>query len=488
MNKQISAKQELIMFRTEHTEFCNRARQLEESGEYENAAIALDDIWRGVGVKPKLKNFPNALEADILVRIGTLTGWLGSAGQIEGAQERAKDLISAGIHLYEEVDDIEKIADSQSELGVCYWREGAFDEAENFFTDALEKAPQESFSLRGKIMLKLVNTAISKREYDVAISVLREAESVIKSQDDQLLKGKLHFNQALISKLLYEENGDLKLAEKAVDLYFEASSFYRKANSVRFEAIVENNLGELFLSINKLKDAHLHLDKAINLFTISNDFGRLASVFDTKARVFLAEKQFADAERFARKSVSLFMRGDEYFSLAESLTTLGTIFARQKAFADAKESFERAIGAAEFMNDSVNLGLALLAQIEELKAVLSAEERTSLYSRTVELLGDSKQASIISRLKNAELICQDPNAKSKWDDFVLSEKVLDFEAKYIRDALSETGGRVTKAAELLGLSHQNLSLLLKSRHIDLASAKRPRKKRSDRKRKSRKKI
>jgi DNA-binding NtrC family response regulator len=64
--------------------------------------------------------------------------------------------------------------------------------------------------------------------------------------------------------------------------------------------------------------------------------------------------------------------------------------------------------------------------------------------------------------------------------------VLEFEAKFIIEALGETSGAVTKAAKLLGLSHQNLSLLLKTRHKDLASAKKARKKRSDRKRKTRK--
>ena len=53
-------------------------------------------------------------------------------------------------------------------------------------------------------------------------------------------------------------------------------------------------------------------------------------------------------------------------------------------------------------------------------------------------------------------------------------------------ALLETEGRVTKAAELLGISHQHLSLLLKSRHKELAEAKKPRRRRSDYKKKKKK--
>ncbi len=484
MYKQILSKQETVSFKPEFKDACLRAKLLEDSGEYETAANALGELWAGVGNQPLLENFPTTLKADVLVRIGALTGWLGSSGQIEGSQEKAKDLIGEGIRLYDEVVDVEKIAEAQSDLGVCYWREGAFNEAENFLRDALDRTPIESFALRGKTLLRLVNTAISTRNYNEAFELLQESEGLIKSNGDHLLRGKLSFHQALIFKLLFEEEGKIDLAEKSANYYFEASFHYRKANHHRYEAIVENNLGFLFLSIKKFENAHQHLDNAINLFGVFGDTGRLASVFDTKARVYLAEMKFIEAELFAQKSVQLFKRGDEYFSLSESLTTLGTAFARQNSFVDAKESFEKAIKAAEFVNDSVSLGLVMLSQIEELQTVLSDEERNELYLKTKGLLFQSKSNSIQSRLKNAENICQHSNIKSKWDDFSLTEEVLRFEAKYIVEALSETGGGVTKASKLLGLSHQNLSLLLKTRHKALASAKKTRKKRSDRRRKS----
>lgn len=70
-----------------------------------------------------------------------------------------------------------------------------------------------------------------------------------------------------------------------------------------------------------------------------------------------------------------------------------------------------------------------------------------------------------------------------WEGFSLPEEVKKYEAKFIEMALLETEGRVTKAAEMLGISHQHLSLLLKSRHKDLAHAKKARQRRSDYKKK-----
>ena len=73
--------------------------------------------------------------------------------------------------------------------------------------------------------------------------------------------------------------------------------------------------------------------------------------------------------------------------------------------------------------------------------------------------------------------------KIDWENFNLPEEVKKFEAEYIERALLETEGRVTKASKLLGISHQHLSLLLKSRHKDLAHAKKARRRRSDYKKK-----
>jgi arginine utilization regulatory protein len=51
----------------------------------------------------------------------------------------------------------------------------------------------------------------------------------------------------------------------------------------------------------------------------------------------------------------------------------------------------------------------------------------------------------------------------------LAEARTDFEKAYIRRALSETGGNITKAAELLGLARENLSRKIKQLGLDSGS-------------------
>ena len=65
------------------------------------------------------------------------------------------------------------------------------------------------------------------------------------------------------------------------------------------------------------------------------------------------------------------------------------------------------------------------------------------------------------------------------EGFSLPAAALAFEARYISFALQTNAGSVTKAAKLLGISHQNLSLQLTQRHQALRSFKKPRLRRRD---------
>jgi DNA-binding NtrC family response regulator len=58
-------------------------------------------------------------------------------------------------------------------------------------------------------------------------------------------------------------------------------------------------------------------------------------------------------------------------------------------------------------------------------------------------------------------------------NFSLYGAVHEFEAKLIGQALDESGGSVTKAARILGLSHQTLIAILDSRHKALAAKRTP---------------
>jgi len=131
MNQPESRQHEVVTVLTADgvLELCARAQKLEEIGKFDAARLVLSEFWQRIGDRPKLDGLDESTRAELLLRVGTLTGWLGSASQIPGAQEIAKDLISEAGDLFDRLGLRAKVAETRVDLGLCYWREGALDEA-----------------------------------------------------------------------------------------------------------------------------------------------------------------------------------------------------------------------------------------------------------------------------------------------------------------------------------------------------------------------
>src|SRR3954469_11315733 len=96
---------------------CQLAKSLEETGSYEAAREAMGELWTRVGERPTLDSLNPTVSAEVLMRIGSLTGWIGSVKQIEGAQEIAKNLITESITRFDSLGGEKKVAEAQTELG-----------------------------------------------------------------------------------------------------------------------------------------------------------------------------------------------------------------------------------------------------------------------------------------------------------------------------------------------------------------------------------
>src|SRR5215204_6283309 len=133
---------------------CRLAKDLEDTGNYEAAREAMGELWSQVGQPPALDGLSPEITAEVLLRSGALTGWIGSVKQIEGAQESAKNLLSVSVNRFEALEDEKKIAEAQTELGYCYWREGAFDEARVILHQAIIRLSDEDDDLKAIALLR----------------------------------------------------------------------------------------------------------------------------------------------------------------------------------------------------------------------------------------------------------------------------------------------------------------------------------------------
>ncbi len=459
---------------------CEIARELEKGGEYQTAIEALSEFWDGFSDTVNARGLDERTEAHLLVRVGSLAGWQGSADSSIGSQEKAKNLITRGIAIYERLGDLTHLAEARADLAICYWREGAYDEARVTLSEALSSVSDEDIDLRASILVRAGIVEVDSRRLSEAIRIYNEAAALIEKSKDHNLHGTFHNSFGLALRRMADVDNLEAYVDRALVEYTAASFHFEQAGNTRYLARVENNLGFLFHTIGRYDEAHTHLDRARSLFAELRDTGTVAQVDETRARTFLAQGRFTDAERLIRSAVRVLERGDEQAVLAEALTTFGIVKARLGKFVRARQLLDRAIEIAETCGDVEGSGRAKLSIIEELTAQTSPQELVETYHAATDLLKRSQDPATTTRLIKCALIVIDalqtaeaetqPTLTESWENFSLKKQVRAFEKALIEHALRDSGGAVTKAAHMLGFKHhQSLISLINSRHRDLLS-------------------
>lgn len=250
---------------------CQLAKQLEDTGNYEAAREAMAELWTRVGGRPLLDGLDEPTAADVLLRVGVITGWIGSVKQIEGAQETAKNLISESLTRFEVLRNVKKVAEAQMELGHCYWREGAFNEARVRLQQALDQLTDNADDVRATTLLRMATVERSAKRFHDALRIHIEAYSLFEESNNHALKGKFYNGFGFVLRNIGTAEGRDDYIDRALIEYAAASYHFEQAGHSRYQACVENNLGFLFGTIGKFPEAHEHLDRAQALFTSMKD-------------------------------------------------------------------------------------------------------------------------------------------------------------------------------------------------------------------------
>src|SRR5215510_11042204 len=161
---------------------CEKARVLERAGDYEGARAALGKLWSRIGERPAVDELPPQTRAEALLRVGSLSGWLGSANQIPGAQEIARDLLTESITLFESLGEQDKRAEAMGDLALCYWRLGAQDNGRALFQQAIDAAQKPETKVR--TLTNASTVEISSGRYGDALTLLNAAAALLEEVSD----------------------------------------------------------------------------------------------------------------------------------------------------------------------------------------------------------------------------------------------------------------------------------------------------------------
>jgi len=455
---------------------CRVASDFIHKGQYEAAREVLGELWLGVGQRPPVRKLPPAIAAEVLLQCGTLTGWLGSVRNVSGAQEQSKDMLSEAARMFRVQRTAAKVSEAQYELGICYWRLGAFDEARLIMREALHPLEESDVELKAKIHIRRTLVEISENRYNEALNILKEAEPVFTSANDAL-KGRWHGQRAIILLKLAATERRPDYADRAIIEFTAAIYHYEQARHERYCALNLNNLAFLLYKLGRYRDAHEYLDRAQLIFTKLKDTGNVAQVDETRARVLVAEKRYRDAERIISGVIKIFEQGGESALLADALTVQGVVWARLRAHEASLKILREAIKVAEEAGALTQAGHAALTLIEEHGAGwrLPQEDLTAIFGRASNLLKASQDIEDKERLLAcARIVIKRLSGRQIHDrNFSFYGAVHELEERLIEQALELEGGSITRTAERLGLKRQALASMLKTRHRKLFGKRTP---------------
>ncbi len=453
---------------------CQVAADFIQTGQHQLAREALGELWRGAGERPNLEGLDERTAAEVLLHVGALSSWTGATEQIPGAQEAAKDLISESVRLYENVGDEARAALARSDLALCYWREGAYDEARIMLERAAARAGDDA-DVKLKIVLRLVIVESCEGKHTDVLRLLMDSSALSDKSTNHVLKAVFHNELAIVLQAQGEAEKRGDYFDRAIIEYTAAIYHFEQARH-EYGPMAQNNLAFLLYKLGRYKDAHEHLDRAGATLVRLNDAWMLAHIDETRARVLIAEKNYREANKVIGRSIQTFEKGGESAVLADAFTVQGIAWARLGTYQSSINILRRAVELADAAGAVSNAGRAAVILIEEHGAKrLSETESFGVYLQADELLKDSQSAEDIARLRGcARIIFKRLVGLSLYDrNFSLHGIVHDIEARFIEQALDEGGGSVTRAAELLGVSYQHLIQLLKSRHKRLAVKRTP---------------
>jgi tetratricopeptide (TPR) repeat protein len=416
---------------------CEAAKALEYKGEYEKAQKLLSDYWRRVGERPNVEGLEHRAAAEVLLRAGVLTGLIGSKDRIAESQETAKNLISESLTIFQDTKYRKKIAEAQTELALCYWRTGEYNEARDILNEALSHLTTHS-EVKAKAVVRLAIVECEAASYAKASRVLTEHADLFQKINNETLKGSYHVTLGTVLRHLWEAKQRGDYIDRALIEYAAASYHFERAEHRCYLANVENQLGLVYFHINRCDEAHQHLDRARRIQVSLRDAGMVAQYDETRACVFLKQGRFAEAERTARAAVYAQEKTGRHALIAEALITHGRALARLGKYGGALAAFHRAFELSEFTDNTNGAAEAALAAFQEIGDRLAVLEGGNL------LAGRG-----------------------------LNEAIQSLEHDVIKLALENAQGSVVHAARSLRISFQALTYMLETRHKDLLKYRTP---------------
>jgi tetratricopeptide (TPR) repeat protein len=315
------------------------AKQHESVGRYNEAAKSLSAYWRNTDKRPDTSELNQAEQAEVLLRCGSLAGYIGSCNQKKDVQELAQNLIIEAKRLFLLFGEIEKIAECETYLALTYLRLGQLDVARILINAAFKHELDKKGEVRLYTYVLDLMLHIREGKYVELVNKCKVLEPLFRTSRFYILQGDFNNNYAC---------GLMKLGHKndALSRFELAKHFYTKTKHYLYLALLENNLAVFFKSEKVYDEAHRRAKAARESFKKLGDKTREGYSVDTQAQIYMAEGKFAEALKCANEAIAMLENGENYCYLANSIQTKSHIEFYLKDYVASAETWIASVNIA----------------------------------------------------------------------------------------------------------------------------------------------
>ena len=401
-------------------ELIEEARNAELCRDIEESRRCLGAVWPDQDVDPSFDDLPDEINAALLRLSGFFLSFAGKSLNRLDYLDRAKDLLSRSIRIFEELRLDDRAAEANVMLALAYFNAGEIEECK-----AIHDAVEDKFSSNPlhpvylQIRVNRVLTLIYQRgpeDIKAAVEIIESMGPGMDYISDPRLRAKFH-NQAGI---VYRLDGDL---DRSIFHMNEAIRNARTGNVKLFEGMNLNNLALTLCDRGDFDSALSTIDAARAIFEGIRNHGYVPHILDTKSSIYLKSGNAKAALAEVNAAISLFQLDTDTAGLADAMWTKCLCLFRLERTEDA---------------------IKLFAELYNLAAVKIGAVATDKYTAAL-------AAEIYIRTGSG-----------------FHDEVTSFKKSLVRSAMKEAGNVVGRAAQILGLSnHQALSEILRKQMPDL---------------------
>jgi tetratricopeptide (TPR) repeat protein len=315
------------------------AKESEVVGKYEEAVGFLSPYWINITERPDVSELNKEEQAEILLRCGSLIGYIGSCKQIRNAQELAKNLLIEAGDLFSVLGITAKVAECETYMASSYLRMGELDEARIWVNTAFQHNLEDDSETR--LYTHIIDCLIleAEKNYVELVNKCINLENLFRSSSYLVLQGSFNSNYAI--GLM--RSGDKENAVKRFEL---AKSFYEKTKHHLYLALLENNLAGFFQLEGRYEEAHKSVVSAIENYKKAGDKTHEGYSIDTQAHIYMSEGKYKEALACANKAIKMLSNGENYCYLANSMQTKSRIEFYLKNYAKSLKSMIAGVNIA----------------------------------------------------------------------------------------------------------------------------------------------